>query len=30
MSSVVLKADGIAKTYAEGRLRTDVLRNVST
>ena len=28
MSEVVLKAQGIAKTYAEGSLRTDVLRNV--
>jgi lipoprotein-releasing system ATP-binding protein len=29
MSSIVLKAEGIAKTYSEGSLRTDVLRNVS-
>ena len=29
MTDVVLKAQGIAKTYAEGSLRTDVLRNVS-
>jgi len=29
MSSIVLKAQGIAKTYAEGSLRTDVLRDVS-
>jgi lipoprotein-releasing system ATP-binding protein len=29
MSSVVLQAEGIAKTYSEGSLRTDVLRNVS-
>ena len=27
--NLVLKAQGIAKTYAEGSLRTDVLRNVS-
>ena len=29
MNSVVLKAQGIAKTYSEGNLRTDVLRDVS-
>jgi len=25
----VLRANGVAKTYAEGNLRTDVLRDVS-
>ncbi len=29
MTNIVLKAEGIAKTYSEGSLRTDVLRNVS-
>jgi lipoprotein-releasing system ATP-binding protein len=29
MSSLVLKAEGIAKTYSEGSLRTSVLRDVS-
>jgi lipoprotein-releasing system ATP-binding protein len=29
MSPIVLKAQGIAKTYSEGSLRADVLRNVS-
>jgi len=27
-SSIVLRADAVAKTYQEGKLRTDVLRNV--
>jgi lipoprotein-releasing system ATP-binding protein len=27
-SSIVLRADNVAKTYQEGKLRTDVLRNV--
>ncbi|MGA8278268.1 MAG: lipoprotein-releasing ABC transporter ATP-binding protein LolD [Rhodanobacteraceae bacterium] len=29
MTDIVLRADGIAKTYAEGALRTDVLADVS-
>jgi len=29
VSEIVLKAQGIAKTYSEGNLRADVLRNVS-